>query len=201
MFARNDRTKKFFTIIDRYESTAAAAVFQGGNDGNIVRVESNVGHTMVKLQIGGPNGAEITLKKGQIDALTCSGLQDNDILDLQYLPRQLKGLQLSQGTLTGIDLSVLPGGLVWIILQSNRIRTFTVSDCPASLKEINLNENPLYDRGVKLEFPLPRNLGVCVTDKNSLNLGLGTRGPETGKGSDRYFPVTWPNSPALIKVY
>ena len=196
VFARNDRTKELFKIIDRYESTAAAAIFQGGNDGNIFRVEiDQTNDQSIHVQLAtGVYGSGITIVNGQINGITCSGLQDDDILDLKYLPKHLKDLALWSGTLTHMDLSALPQGLVYLNLEGNNIRMIMVRDPPPSLEELNLNNNPLDVEGVTLKLPLPQALELRVTKRNSLNLGSGRWEGilhEGQGGEENYWLVIW----------
>ena len=200
VFERNERTKKLFTIIDRYESTVAAAELQGANDGDILRTEEAEFATVV-LAIDGLNEAIIEIEDGQIVELSCAGLQDNDIVYLQYLPKQLKLLDLSPGTLTHIDMGALPRGLEYLTLRNNKIHMMMIKDSPPLLKELDLDNNPLEKAGIIFKLPLPQNLELKVSVSSYVCLG-DARWQRfwSGAGVDGYFAVIWPDGTRL-KVY
>ena len=127
-------------------------------------------------------------------ALSCAGLQDNDIVDLQYLPKQLHSLELSPGTLTRIDMGALPRGLQYLNLRNNKIHMMMVKDTPPLLKELDLDNNPLEKEGIIFKLPLPQNLELKVSVSNSLCFGEARWQRfwfEPGVGG--YFPVIWPD--------
>ena len=162
MFARNKRTKKLFKIIDRYESTTAAAVFQGGKkdlivDGDIIRFEDQTEDQTVRVNLVIEcNRVMIMIENGQINGLTCTGLQDDDILDLHHLSKHLKYLSLWKGSLTRFDMSALPRGLEHLILAKNKINTMLLQYSPPYLKDLDLTLNPLEEEGVLVQCSADR---------------------------------------------
>ena len=147
-FKRTTRTKDLFSVIDRYESTTAA--FEGGNDGQIMR--SIVG-PQVMLSFGSTESGDpvvvIVMNKYEIHEMAVVGLDDDDILQGSYLPKHLKVLNLSLGTLTRVDLEKLPRELEVLVVGGNRISKMEVESLPPHLELLYLGFNPLAE-GVTL---------------------------------------------------
>ena len=179
-------------IINRYENATAA--YTGGNDGPFERYDERPGLKAISTpQSADPLQfrpyASIDIHEGgDIERLAVGGLQDEDILDLSYLPQKIKELVLFQGDLTGIDLSKLPPGLETLCLRGNQISKMTVKCTPPSLRMMRLGGNPVEERGITLHLPLPQGLVMNVPKINSLNLSGGQEHPTDGAG---HWRVQW----------
>lgn len=173
-FKWNERTGALFSIIDRYENTSAA--FQGGNDGPINREKTE---STVELKLVFPryqSRAKIVVDEGgSIVELTIYGLDNEDILDVSYLPMNLRVLSLIDGFLAGINLSALPQRLEILDLRNNQIFKMIVASTPPSLKVLRLEDNPLEKEGVTLQLPLPQGLRLTVKAIASVNLHGGEK--------------------------
>lgn len=190
---RSPRTNDFFSIIDRYDNSTAA--FRGGNDGPFWR-ESECGPRRMTIsntesEIKGPSVSFVIHGRGYIDEIFVNGLEDDDILDLSYLPRKMTVLFLERGNLTGIDLGKLPQGLESLSLRKNNISTMDVKSTPSSLKYFFLEDNPVKEKGITLHLPLTNHLELFVPMIGSLNLNGGQKHPILDEGTESAWRVHW----------
>ena len=132
-----------------------------------------IGHKrkLSQLTVDGdaPDLVIITIHEdGWIHTLGVSGMQDDDILDLSYFPKQLRILSLSHGDLTRIEMGKLPQKLTELDLSTNKISEMIVESVPPLLKILNLGYNRLKDDGVTLNLPLPNRLALYINAIGSL---------------------------------
>ena len=182
-FNRTPRTEDLFLIIDRYENVTTA--YEGGNDGPFHRKED----AERRRTISNRQTATIVVHEGgYIDEINVDGLEDDDILDLSYLPRNLTILTFGDGKLTGIDLSKLPRGLEALDLLGNEISKMAVKSTPPSLRSIMLGLNPVEVKGITLHLPLSQGLTICVPRMSCRDPNGGQEHPINNEGNWR---VDW----------
>ena len=173
-------------MIDRYENVTAA--FEGGNDGPFYRKNYVDKHRAISNQMTDETATIVIHEGGYIDEINVDGLEDDDILDLSYLPRNLTIFTSENGYLTGIDFSKLPRGLETLDLMGNEISTMAVNSAPPSLHLIILQHNPVEAKGITLHLPLPRALAISVPKICCLELNGGKEHPIDNEGK---WGVNW----------
>lgn len=180
-------------MIDRYENTTAA--FQGGNDGEEIRRVLSEDGSSRRLSIAPDtiwHNSQITLNHDRngywIERIRVDGLEDDDIKDVSYLPRDLRHLVLLKGTFTYIDMGRLPRGLESLQLMGNQISKMDLRSTPPSLERLNLENNPFEEQGITLNLPLRSGLRLNVPQIGSLNLNGGFKYPVDTAGT---WEVKW----------
>ena len=167
---RNHRTERFFLVIDRYENAASA--LHGGNEGEIKIAK--IGEK-VNLRAENPTGDTVRAKiviheGGWIHELLFHNLEDDDILDLSYLPKNLRDLYFHYGKVTSIDMGKLPRSLERLGLKENGISKLVVEFAPPLLSNLFLENNPLEAKGVTLKVPFPKHLTMHLPAISAVNL-------------------------------
>ena len=201
-FKRTSRTEDLFSIIDRYENANAA--YEGENDGTFKRhiwsSNNEPEHREIfksqPVPMNRRHSVSIFIQEGgYIDEINVDGLEDDDILDLFYLPRRLRVLVSTGGILTGFDLSKLRPGLERLDLRANQISEMTVQFAPPSLQWMKLDGNPVKDKGIMLHLPLRQNMVIGVPTIGCLHLNGGQEHPTDKKGN---WKVNWDDGTQIM---